>query len=62
VAAGFAAFAEYAEMFIAWPVDLFKKLGFSGKSECNSADCRIGVLEGTLTGVKTTAVLSKCST
>jgi len=61
VAAGFAAFAEYAEMFIAWPVDLFNKLGYSGKSECNLADCRIGVLEGTLTGGKTTAVLNKCS-
>jgi hypothetical protein len=54
-------FAEYAEMFTAWPVDLFNKLGYSGKSECNSADCRIGVQEGTLTRGKTTAVLNKCS-
>lgn len=61
MAAGFAAFAECDEMFIAWPVDLFKKLGYSGKSEHNSADCRFGVLEGTLTGGKTTTVLNKCS-
>lgn len=26
--------AEYDEMFIAWPVDLFNKLGYSGKSGC----------------------------
>jgi hypothetical protein len=48
-------------MFIAWPVDLFNKLGYSGKSECNAADCMFGVLESTLTGGKTTAVLNKCS-
>jgi hypothetical protein len=51
VTAEFTAFAEY-EMFIAWPVDLFNKLGYSGKSECNSVDCRFGVLRGTLTGGK----------
>lgn len=49
-------------MFIGWPVDLFNKLRYTGKSECNSVDCRVGVLEGTLTGGKTTAVaLNECS-
>jgi hypothetical protein len=59
---GFPAIAEYDGMFIAWPVGLFNKLGYSGKSECNSADCRVGVMEGTLTGGKTNAIaLNKCS-